>query len=517
MAQGVTKLKSNPNTKKANNAHKASKNASVTKKGKMAIPPKKKNEVELKTNMKKLSSSINNNIEKEMVGKASSGPLHILKDKDAKGKNSYLHTMDTAVKEIFQEYNPTGWLPNGHFQTIFSTLLDTSNIDSVDYHRHTLLLRDGGNISLDIHNPGKQKVAVICHGLTGGSHESYVRTVVAQLGEDVTSIVVIARGCANTTITSPLLFSAGQTNDLRTAILYIKNLYPDVDLIAIGFSLGANIITKYCAEEGDKCPFKAAVVLSNPWDLYKGTKELEGSYLGLYFYDRAMASSMMALLNLHGHALKETHAEELALINSLKWPTVKQFEDIITCKVGGHPPDFPIPNAEAYCIWASSANYIEKIKIPFLGLNSEDDPIAFKAAWPEPADEYKTSPSNLYKCKANPLVHIYHTKHGGHMAWFEGGHPFSVFRTGPTYSDNYPAPRRWFAKPVAQLVGHLFTDNFAPAPGASEKPVRVFDGDMEWETRDPNLKEFVAYSVLTKGDEIIHGGDESKNNVSQGF
>ncbi|TIA85894.1 hypothetical protein E3P99_03869 [Wallemia hederae] len=85
MAQGVTKLKANP-AKKTQNAHKASKNASITKKGKKAVPPKKKNEVELKTNMKKLSSSINNNIEKEMVGKASSGPLHILKDKDAKGK-----------------------------------------------------------------------------------------------------------------------------------------------------------------------------------------------------------------------------------------------------------------------------------------------------------------------------------------------------------------------------------------------------------------------------------------------
>ena len=51
MAQGVTKLKANP-TKKTHNAHKQSKNASITKKGKKAIPPKKKNEVELKTNMK---------------------------------------------------------------------------------------------------------------------------------------------------------------------------------------------------------------------------------------------------------------------------------------------------------------------------------------------------------------------------------------------------------------------------------------------------------------------------------
>ncbi|TIA85895.1 hypothetical protein E3P99_03868 [Wallemia hederae] len=425
--------------------------------------------------------------------------------------------MDQLVKQIFPEYKPTSWLPNGHFQTIYSAILDTSNIDKVDYRRHTLRLRDGGNISVDIHNPGRSKLAVICHGLTGGSHESYVRTVIAQLGEDVTAAVLIARGCANTRLSTPRIFSAGQVNDLRTAVLYLKNLYPSAEMVAIGFSLGANIITKFCADEGNGCPFKAAVVLANPWDLHKGSQELESSYLGHYFYNRAMSSSMLALLNAHEYAFKDTHAAELAEVNSLRWPTIRQFENIITRKVGGHPPDFPLPDAETYCIWSSSANYIEHIKIPILALNSEDDPIAFKAAWPEPSDEYKTSPSNLYKCKANPLVHILHTKHGGHMSWFEGGHPFSFFKAGPTYDDNYPPPRRWFAKPVAQLVGELLTDAFAPAPGAARKPVKVNNGDVEWETDDANHTDFVGYSVIAAGDEVIHGGEESKKTVSQGL
>lgn len=55
MAQGVAKLKGNP-LKKTHNAHKASKNASIMKKGQKAIPPKKKNEVERKTNMKVTNS-----------------------------------------------------------------------------------------------------------------------------------------------------------------------------------------------------------------------------------------------------------------------------------------------------------------------------------------------------------------------------------------------------------------------------------------------------------------------------
>lgn len=165
---------------------------------------------------------------------------------------------------------------------------------------------------------------------------------------------------------------------------------------------------------------------------------------------------------------------------------------------------------------ASSSAYLHNVKVPVLGLNAEDDPIVLKASWPEPADEYKTSPSNLYKCKANKLVHVYHTKHGGHLAWFEGGHPFSTFKKGPKYSDAYPPPRRWFAKPVARIVEQLFTDKFAAAPGAHIKPVKSTDPNIEWETDDPEFVQYVGYTLKSK-DELIHGGDESQGMVSQGF
>ena len=62
-------------------------------------------------------------------------------------------------------------------------------------------------------------------------------------------------------MTSPQLYSAGDTGDLRAALLYISTLYPKAPLLGVGFSLGANVLVRYLAEEGSRSRFKAACVL----------------------------------------------------------------------------------------------------------------------------------------------------------------------------------------------------------------------------------------------------------------
>jgi len=50
------------------------------------------------------------------------------------------------------------------------------------------------------------------------------------------------------------------------ALNYIKRTRPNSDLYAVGFSLGANLLTKYLGEEGDKCFLAGACTVSNPWN-----------------------------------------------------------------------------------------------------------------------------------------------------------------------------------------------------------------------------------------------------------
>lgn len=62
-------------------------------------------------------------------------------------------------------------------------------------------------------------------------------------------------------LTSPQLYSAGFTDDIRVALMYISKTYPEAPLLGVGFSLGANVLTRYLAQEGDQSRLAAGCVL----------------------------------------------------------------------------------------------------------------------------------------------------------------------------------------------------------------------------------------------------------------
>ena len=64
-------------------------------------------------------------------------------------------------------------------------------------------------------------------------------------------------------VTSPQLYSALHTDDIRVAVMYISKLYPRAPLIGVGFSLGANVLTRYIAQEGSSCRLVAGCALGS--------------------------------------------------------------------------------------------------------------------------------------------------------------------------------------------------------------------------------------------------------------
>ncbi|MCJ1256846.1 hypothetical protein MMC24_004671 [Lignoscripta atroalba] len=85
---------------------------------------------------------------------------------------------------------------------------------------------------------------VTLHGLSGGSHEIYLRHVLEPLfNAGWQSCVVNSRGCAQSTITSAVLYNARATWDVRQTVKWLTRTFPNRPLFAIGYSLGANILT----------------------------------------------------------------------------------------------------------------------------------------------------------------------------------------------------------------------------------------------------------------------------------
>lgn len=92
-------------------------------------------------------------------------------------------------------------------------------------------------------------MVVALHGLSGGSHELYLRHVLAPLVSKEggwEACVVNARGCALSKVTSRVLFNARATWDTRQVVKWLRRRFPNRPLFAVGFSLGANILVNVC-------------------------------------------------------------------------------------------------------------------------------------------------------------------------------------------------------------------------------------------------------------------------------
>jgi hypothetical protein len=83
-----------------------------------------------------------------------------------------------------------------------------------------------------------------------------------------------------------------------------------------------------------------------------------------------------------------------------------EFDSIISVHSGGSSPPFPFDDVWAYYAYSSSHDKLDAIRIPFLALNSDDDPIAQCA--PEDYDR-------------NEWFTLVVTRGGGHMGWFQSG------------------------------------------------------------------------------------------------
>ena len=68
---------------------------------------------------------------------------------------------------VESSYRAPWWLPGGQAQTIFPALADKAAV--VTGERERLELADGDFLDLDWHRTGREKLAILTHGLEGDS------------------------------------------------------------------------------------------------------------------------------------------------------------------------------------------------------------------------------------------------------------------------------------------------------------------------------------------------------------
>lgn len=309
----------------------------------------------------------------------------------------------------FLEYRPTPWIFNGHLMTILGVVF--RSLPEIDFHRVLLPVDDiGGTIAVDWHTKPYQgqPVLLILHGLTGGSDNEYVRwmTLSAASQLDVCCVVVHARGCGRSQLTSARSFCASNTDDLRLSIKYIRSIIGEqTPLFAVGYSLGAGILTKYLGEEGTECSLEGAIICCASFDMLLSTANME-QWLHVRTYNRRLTNNLIRYIKQHEHHF--TNDESTPNVNvdqACRSRTVREFDRHIII------PQYGFRDVEHYYTEASSSKWLKYIRIPTLILSAIDDPICPISGLP------------LDDVLQNPNLIAIETLEGGHVSYLQGWWP----------------------------------------------------------------------------------------------
>lgn len=269
-------------------------------------------------------------------------------------------------------------------------------------------------------------------------------------------VVVNFRGCGQTPLSTPQLYSAAKTDDLRCGLLWVTKRFPSTSIVLIGFSLGANVVAKYLGEEGANTPVKGGMVLATPFDLKIGSDALASSAL----YDRVMSSNLTKKCAVHSGTIAldpALHAPLRRLIDPKKYASkypedvkqrgvkpgsLKWVDDTLTRLCGGHVApygSFPHESADDYYRKNGSILLLDKVARPLLCLNSDDDPIV-------PMSMLKEAEQ---KVKKNSNVVLAITPGGGHLGLW----------TSPAYASKKEGgskPVRWLGPVAKEWVKAVF-------------------------------------------------------------
>ncbi|CAF0775336.1 unnamed protein product [Adineta ricciae] len=309
----------------------------------------------------------------------------------------------------FSEYRPTPWLFNSHLMTVFGVLFRA--LPKIIFQRILLPVDDsGGTIAIDWHTRPRsgQPVLIILHGLTGGSDNEYVRWMIlsAHSKLDMCCAVVHARGCGRSQLTSPRSFCAASTHDLRMSVQYIRSIVGnDTPIFAVGYSLGAGILTKYLGEEGNECRLNSAIICCASFDMLLSTANME-QWWHTHTYNRRLTNNLIRYIRQHEHHFLKTESlPNLNMNEAYQSKTIRDFDRHVVV------PQYGFRDVEHYYTEASSKKWLKHIRTPTLILSAIDDPIC-------PIDGLP-----IDDVLQNPHLIAVKTVEGGHVSYLQGWWP----------------------------------------------------------------------------------------------
>ncbi len=292
-------------------------------------------------------------------------------------------------------FKPAWWSRNPHLQTLWPFLFRRGT--SPVYRRQRFELADGDFIDIDwLGEDEQQPIVVLLHGLEGGSDSHYIRSVSNALATGGLRVAVMHfRGCSGEPNRLARGYHSGDTEDIAAFVDSLLAKEPTTLIAAVGFSLGGNVLLKWCGETGEDCPLQFAIAVSVPFDLTIAAESLASGLSRVYqwWLVRSLRRTTLAKI--------ETGLLDYARNEILRLKTFEQFDDKVTAPLHG------FADAADYYHRCSSRPWLSRIRIPALLIQAKDDPFLDASGIP---DEHELADS----------VALEASVHGGHVGFISG-------------------------------------------------------------------------------------------------
>ena len=257
----------------------------------------------------------------------------------------------------------------GDLQTIRNYLVGRrTGLDAFAGERLLLELRDGSGDRLvaSLNRPAKpvpgRPLALLLHGLSGCEESVYIlNTAKHLLSRGFAVLRLNLRGAGRSRPLCRFQYHAGRSEDLADALASLPRPLVAAGLVAIGFSLGGNMLLKYLGESGDSTQIRAAVTVSTPLDLAAASAQMARRRNAVYQHYLLRAMRRESL----GEGAELTAGEREAIRSAR---SIREFDDRFTAPRNG------FSGADDYYQRNSSRRFLDGIAVPTLLIHAADDP-----------------------------------------------------------------------------------------------------------------------------------------------
>ena len=308
-------------------------------------------------------------------------------------------------------YRAPRWLPGGHLQTLWPALVAPR--PAVAYRRERWETPDGDFIDLDwalrsAADDGRptphRPLLALFHGLEGSSHSHYARALMAEcLARGIDGVVIHFRGCSGEPNRRPRAYHSGDSEEadwaLRRLAAHRAHAGGTGPLLAVGVSLGGNVLLKWLGERGTEAGFvSAAVAVSPPQDLHAGAVALSRGF------NRVYTANFLLTLRRKSLAMLERHPGLFDRDRVAASRDFFDFDELVTAPLHG------FESAVDYWTRSSCRRFLGGIAVPTRVINALNDPFLPAAALAPPHE-------------ASSAVRLDYPAEGGHVGFLLGAPP----------------------------------------------------------------------------------------------